>query len=89
MAYIRLIRSGAMNFVANAIKFVPDLQDIPTFEHLVADEGMSTETVSAARILDTVVEQLSRTFAEGTEYFEMLVNVFAGEVRFCLNLLLR
>ncbi len=49
MGYIRLVRSGGRNYVANAIKFVPDLQDIVKFEELVAKENLPGETVIAAR----------------------------------------
>ncbi len=49
MGYIRMIRSGAMNFTANAIKFVPDLKDIPKFAEAIAAEGLSAETIAAAK----------------------------------------
>jgi WASH complex subunit 7 len=49
MGYIRLIRSGGRNYVANAIKFVPDLQDIVKFEELATKENLPAETVLAAR----------------------------------------
>lgn len=49
MGYIRMMRAGAMNFTANAIKFVPDLKDISKFEELVAPEGLSAETLAAAK----------------------------------------
>eukprot|EP01111_Echinosteliopsis_oligospora_P016308 TRINITY_DN6722_c0_g1_i1.p1 TRINITY_DN6722_c0_g1~~TRINITY_DN6722_c0_g1_i1.p1 ORF type:complete len:602 (+),score=102.79 TRINITY_DN6722_c0_g1_i1:173-1807(+) len=81
MGYIRLVRSGGRNYVANAIKFVPDLQDIHKFEELVTKENLPAETVTAAKNLDLAVDTLSKNFAEGTEYFKMLVSVFAGEFR--------
>lgn len=49
MGYIRLIRSGGRNYVANAIKFVPDLQDILKFEELAVKENLPPETVLAAK----------------------------------------
>ena len=49
MGYIRLIRSGGRNYVANAIKFVPDLQDIVKFEELATKENLPAETVLAAK----------------------------------------
>jgi WASH complex subunit 7 len=81
MGYIRLIRSGGRNYVANAIKFVPDLQDIVKFEELATKENLPAETILAAGILDNAVDTLSKNFAEGTEYFKILVSVFAGEFR--------
>jgi len=81
MGYVRLVRSGGLYYVANAIKYVPDIQDIPPFEELVIKENLSPETVVAAKMLDQAVGSLSKNFAEGTEYFKMLVSVFAGEFR--------
>lgn len=49
MGYIRLIRSGGRNYVANAIKFVPDLQDILKFEELAVKENLPPETILAAK----------------------------------------
>jgi len=81
MGYIRLVRSGGLYYVANAIKFVPDIEDIPKYEELITKESLSTESSSAAKNLDMTVDSLAKHFAEGTEYFKMLVSVFAGEFR--------
>jgi len=89
MGYIRMIRSGGMNFTSNAIKFVPDLQRIVKFEDLVGKEKLSTETAEASKNLDRAIDNLITTFAEGTEYFQMLVNVFAPEFRNPANIHLR
>lgn len=89
MGYVRMIRSGAMNYTANAIRFVPDLRRLPRFEELCAQAGLPADTLQAARNLDGVVDNLARTFAEGTEYFQMLVNVFAAEFRSPQNAHLR
>jgi WASH complex subunit 7 len=35
MGYVRMIRSGGLNFCSNAIRFVPDLDDILSFEEYV------------------------------------------------------
>jgi len=81
MGYIRLVRSGGRNYIANAIRFVPDLQDIAKFEDLVTKAGLPSETNTAAKTLDAAVDTLAKNFAEGTEYFKTLVSVFAGEFR--------
>ncbi|XP_009888769.1 PREDICTED: WASH complex subunit 7-like, partial [Charadrius vociferus] len=70
-------------------RFVPDLEDIVNFEELVKEEGLSEETQKAARQLDSVLGDLTRNFAEGTEYFKMLVDVFAPEFRSPKNMHLR
>jgi len=81
MGYIRLVRSGGLAYVSNAIKFVPDLDDIPIFEEEISKEGLFPESVIAAKHMDTAVDGLEKNFAEGTEYLKMLVSVFAGEFR--------
>jgi len=89
MGYIRMIRSGGFHYVSNAIKFVPDLQDILPFHDLVSKEHLSPEAQQAAKNLDSTVDNLAKNFAEGTEYFKMLVQVFAEEFRNPQNLHLK
>lgn len=48
---------------------------------MVKEENLSTETLEAAQNLDKAVESLVKNFAEGTEYFKMLVDIFAKEFR--------
>uniref|UniRef100_A0A4W3I8L6 WASH complex subunit 4 n=1 Tax=Callorhinchus milii TaxID=7868 RepID=A0A4W3I8L6_CALMI len=89
MGYVRMIRSGGLHCCSNAIRFVPDLEDIVNFEELVKEEGLSEETQIAARQLDSVLSDLTRNSAEGTEYFKMLVEVFSPEFRSPKNMHLR
>ena len=49
MGYIRMIRSGGLHCCSNAIRFIPDLEDIVTFEELCKEEGLSTECQKAAK----------------------------------------
>eukprot|EP01006_Ploeotia_vitrea_P049070 TRINITY_DN67306_c3_g4_i3.p1 TRINITY_DN67306_c3_g4~~TRINITY_DN67306_c3_g4_i3.p1 ORF type:complete len:1284 (+),score=789.38 TRINITY_DN67306_c3_g4_i3:263-4114(+) len=42
---------------------------------------LSAETKAAAANLDNVLQDLSKNFAEGTEYFQVLVNVFQAVFR--------
>jgi WASH complex subunit 7 len=81
MGYVRMIRSGGLHCCSDAIRFVPDLEDIIPFEEWVSVEGLSEETRTASRCLDAAVANLSKNFAEGTEYFKLLVDVFAPEFR--------
>ena len=71
MGYIRLIRSGGLHCCSDAIRFVPDLENIESFERMVQDEGLDEITVAAAKNVDMVVQSLFRNFAEGTEYFKV------------------
>uniref|UniRef100_A0A8C2WX21 WASH complex subunit 4 n=1 Tax=Cyclopterus lumpus TaxID=8103 RepID=A0A8C2WX21_CYCLU len=89
MGYVRMIRSGGLHCCSSAIRFVPDLEDIVNFEELVKEEGLSEETQKAASVLDSVLEDLTSNSAEGTEYFKMLVAVFAAEFRSAKNMHLR
>eukprot|EP00057_Strongylocentrotus_purpuratus_P007399 XP_011661873.1 PREDICTED: WASH complex subunit 7 [Strongylocentrotus purpuratus] len=89
MGYIRMIRSGGLRCCSNAIRFVPDLEDIVSFEELVGEEKLSPEVTQAARNLDNVIGNLTKNFAEGTEYFKMLVDVFSPEFRNPKNMHLR
>ncbi|KAF3854570.1 hypothetical protein F7725_022625 [Dissostichus mawsoni] len=89
MGYVRMIRSGGLHCCSSAIRFVPDLEDIVNFEELVKEEGLSEETQKAASVLDSVLGDLTSNSAEGTEYFKMLVAVFAPEFRSAKNMHLR
>ncbi|XP_051918259.1 WASH complex subunit 4 [Hippocampus zosterae] len=89
MGYVRMIRSGGLHCCSSAIRFVPDLEDIVNFEELVKEEGLSEETQRAAGVLDSVLGDLTSNSAEGTEYFKMLVEVFAPEFRRAKNMHLR
>ncbi|XP_053377942.1 WASH complex subunit 4-like isoform X3 [Mercenaria mercenaria] len=89
MGYIRMIRSGGLHCCSNAIRFIPDLEDIENFEKLCQEEGLSQECQTAAKNLDNVIGNLAKNFAEGTEYFKMLVDVFSPEFRNPKNMHLR
>ncbi|XP_031573328.1 WASH complex subunit 4-like [Actinia tenebrosa] len=89
MGYIRMIRSGGLHCCSNAIRFVPDLEDIVSFEELVKEEGLSAESLQAAKTLDSAIDNLSKNFAGATEYFKLLVDVFAPEFREAKNMHLR
>ncbi|KAK2158033.1 hypothetical protein LSH36_178g02040 [Paralvinella palmiformis] len=89
MGYIRMIRSGGLHCCSNAIRFIPDLEDIVNFEELCKEENLSVECQQAAKQLDDVISDLSKNFAEGTEYFKMLVDVFSPEFRNPKNMHLR
>ncbi|KAF4081421.1 hypothetical protein AMELA_G00160980 [Ameiurus melas] len=89
MGYVRMIRSGGLHCCSSAIRFVPDLEDIVNFEELVKEEGLTEETQKAASVLDCVLSDLTSNSAEGTEYFKMLVGVFAPEFRSVKNMHLR
>ena len=49
MGYIRMIRSGGLHCFSNAIRFIPDLEDIVNFEELCREEGLSVDSQQAAK----------------------------------------
>ncbi|XP_044177344.1 WASH complex subunit 4-like isoform X2 [Acropora muricata] len=89
MGYVRMIRSGGLHCCSNAIRFVPDLEDIVSFEELVKEENLPEESVQASKILDAAIDNLTKNFAGATEYFKLLVDVFAPEFRDSKNMHLR
>ena len=89
MGFVRMIRSGGINTCSRAIEFVPDLDDIVSFEEQVKAESLPQETVEAAKNLDTCLGNLSKNFAEGTDYFQLFVSVFSPEFRKAKNVHLK
>ncbi|KAI6650453.1 hypothetical protein LOD99_5890 [Oopsacas minuta] len=81
MGYIRMIRSGGLHCTSNAIRFIPDLEDIFSFQELGQESNLPQETLDSCKQLDAVVSDLATNFAEGTDYFKLLVDVFVDEVR--------
>jgi len=83
MGYIRMVRSGGLLAVANAIKYVPvlSLEDgVTKFAPLVEKDGLSVESAAAGSNLDMSLENLTQSFVgQGFEYFKLLVDVFAPE----------
>jgi WASH complex subunit 7 len=51
MGYVRMIRSGGLNFCSNSIRFVPDLDDIINFENYANElkAKLSDETNLSAK----------------------------------------
>eukprot|EP00753_Platysulcus_tardus_P017866 PLAT6610.1.p1 GENE.PLAT6610.1~~PLAT6610.1.p1 ORF type:complete len:1231 (-),score=773.83 PLAT6610.1:251-3664(-) len=135
LGYVRMVRSAGLHYLHGAVKYIPDLTDLPTFEKwagtgVVAAEpddvsdggdaaadgggegaeegkadagveesksggggdggagaaaskeqpfagaGLPEETVEAARNVDSILKNLTKNFAEGTDYFKVLVDVF-------------
>jgi len=89
MGFIRMVRSGGLYYTSNAIKFVPDLQNVAKFEEMATAENLSNATQNAAKNLDSALDGLTKNFAEGTDYFKMLVAAFAPEFRNVNNVHLR
>jgi len=92
LGYVRLIRAGGLNHVSGAVGFIPDLELVDaqrgegdgTFRHFggaAAGQGLSMETEDALANLDECIEDLTLKFSQGTDFFKLLVNVFATQLR--------
>ncbi|KNC56420.1 WASH complex subunit 7 [Thecamonas trahens ATCC 50062] len=79
MGYIRMIRSGGLHATASEIKFVPDIVDMLAFQDMVVEDGLSAQSRDAARLLDSHLSSLAENFAEGSDYFKILVDLFSTE----------
>ena len=49
MGYIRMIRSGGLNCCSSAIRYVPDLDDIVSFEKIGKEAGLTGDALEAAK----------------------------------------
>eukprot|EP01084_Bolivina_argentea_P225335 380825_1 len=78
LGYVRMVRSGGLYYTAQAIQYVPDIDDIikGQFKSQVEQANLSNQTIQSANNLDIVLNRLSSSFAEGVDYFNMLVTAF-------------
>ena len=81
MGYVRMVRSGGQHYISRAISFIPTMGRETSFEEHASRDGLSEESVTAARNLDSVTKNLTDKFAEGSDYFKILVEVFKDEMR--------
>ena len=83
LGFVRMLRSGALHCSSNSVNFVPDLDDLSdlSFETMTTEENLSIDTVTAAQNLDSILSTLNRNFTESTDYFKLLVDVFAQTFR--------
>ena len=77
LGYVRIIRSGALRYCSNATAFIPDLGKEPKFQEQATEAGMPSETVAAAKVLDDCVKLLQEQSAEGSDYFDVMVEAFS------------
>lgn len=84
-----MMRSGGIHCCSNASVFLPIVnRDLRL--HTMCDENkLPTETLNAARNLESDITHLRRNYAEGTEYFRLLVDAFSPFFRSDKNAHLR
>lgn len=71
MGYVRMMRSGGIHCCANASIFLPIVDEELRFEKLCEKNGLSSETVKAAKNLESDIKYLSHNDAKGTDYFRV------------------
>lgn len=89
MGYIRLIRSGGRRCLADGTCFIPDLKSVEEVTLLLEEDKLQNVTKNAADCLHQDLSSLVENFEEATEYFKLLVKVFAPVFRNPQNLHLR
>ncbi|CAK1601098.1 unnamed protein product [Parnassius mnemosyne] len=80
MGYVRMVRSGGRHCCSDATAFLPSL-DNKSFRELCEQNTLSQKVTEAAENLDDNINGLVSNFIEGTEYFKLLVDVFAPVFR--------
>lgn len=81
MGYVRMIRSGGRHCCSDATIFLPTLDISKSFKELCVEDGLGQDTIQASENLDNNVNGLITNFLQGTEYFKLLVDVFAPVFR--------
>ena len=80
MGFVRMVRSGGIQHTSLSIRFVPDIDDIQDFRHLVSSENLPPDMHKVAEALDLTLENLSSNFSSSNEYFKILVQVFSSQL---------
>lgn len=89
MGYVRMMRSGGIHCCSNANVFLPIVSSELRLHAMCEENKLPTETLNAARNLESDITHLRRNYAEGTEYFRLLVDAFSPFFRSDKNAHLR
>lgn len=81
MGYVRMIRSGGRHCCADATAFLPSLEPTKSFKELVEESGVDAKVIQASEVLESNINCLISNFIQGTEYFKLLLDVFAPVFR--------
>jgi len=79
LGFVRMVRLGGLSYCSATSGFVQEGKNI-SFELASKDLGMSPETIQAGKLLDTALETQNMSL-DGTNYFNILVNVFSQELQ--------
>lgn len=81
MGYVRMVRSGGRHCAADATLFLPALDSRASFKRLAEEDNLSSRTVQSSENLEHNIDGLVSDFIQGSEYFKLLVEVFAPVFR--------
>ncbi|KAL4715574.1 hypothetical protein ACJJTC_009200 [Scirpophaga incertulas] len=77
MGYVRMIRSGGRHCCSDATIFLPNIDTVVSFKEMSEINNLDLNSLNSALNVDNNINQLVRNFLQGTEYFKLLVDVFA------------
>jgi WASH complex subunit 7 len=86
LGYVRMIRTGGINASSNGMQFIPDVQNLGTFEfknwaeRLSSEHTLNPQTIKAAENLDGLLNCINDQFAEKSDYLRILSSLFARVV---------
>lgn len=72
LGYVRMIKSGGLNFCSIATSFIPNLKKVIQFEELCNNTGFSKHCSNSGHHLDNVIHNICQNIAEGTNYFKVI-----------------
>lgn len=72
LGYVRMIKSGGLNFCSIATSFIPDLKNLINFEKMCKEIGFGKHCSNSGHHLDNVVHNICQNIAEGTNYFKVM-----------------
>ncbi|XP_018328614.1 WASH complex subunit 4 [Agrilus planipennis] len=88
MGYVRMIRSGGRRCLADATCFIPNLKEAETIPEML-NESLPEQVKAASLGFQRDLKNLIENFEEATEYFQLLINVFAPVFRESQNMHLK
>lgn len=81
LGYVRMIKSGGLHCCSNSAVFIPNLKYILNFQQLCRSDRLSELCCRSAADLDEAIGNLADKITDGTNYFKLLVDVFAPVLR--------
>ncbi|KAM7347457.1 strumpellin and WASH-interacting protein [Cochliomyia hominivorax] len=89
IGYIRLVRSGSIHANFSASLYLPKFDENLKFLPQTKEQNLSEVVQRAAENVETNIQNLAKSFADNTDYFKLLVEVFQPFFRNPHNLHLR